>query len=323
MSEWFTPLTFTQLTQHLLTLVVGGFNPLEAYGYEIEWLIRANFVSCEMVYNESSTQVSCGVCDGTASVAPSGAVSPYNYNWFTTPSQTTPTATGLCEGTYQVLITDNRGCERGTTVQVTSAGGTILLSTSVTPENCGSGDGTATATATGGTAPYTFTWSGSAQTAGTITGLSVGTYSVTATDIGGCSVESDFFNAAVVSDYIPNITITGTSTDEICVGANGTATASASGGGGSYTYVWDASAGSQVTTTATGLGTATYSVTTTDVYGCVGSGTVTVANNPGTFTASLTITNTTTVGGTDGSATGIPSGGNAPYSYIWDNASTS
>ena len=57
-----------------------------------------------MVYNESSTQVSCGVCDGTASVAPTGAIAPYTYNWFTAPSQTAATATNLCDGTYQVVI---------------------------------------------------------------------------------------------------------------------------------------------------------------------------------------------------------------------------
>ncbi|MDB4754982.1 hypothetical protein OAF80_00870, partial [bacterium] len=295
----------------------NGILPIDAYGLEWTWEIRANFVSCEMVYNESSTQVSCGVCDGTASVAPSGAIAPYTYNWLTTPSQTAATATNLCAGTYQVVISDSRGCERGTTVQVTSAGGTILLSTSVTPENCGNGNGTATATATGGTGPYTFAWSGSTQTSSTITGLAAGTFNVTATDAGGCTAETDFFSAAVVSDFIPTIVVAPTSTDEICVGANGTATGVSSGGTGPYTYLWDGAAGSQVTTTATGLATATYSVTSTDANGCVGSGSVAVANDPGTFNTSNVCNNTSSIGGNDGSSTTTPSGGTGPYTYAW------
>ena len=301
----------------------GGFNTLDSYSIFDSWIVRANFVSCDMVYNESSTQVSCGVCDGTASVAPTGAIAPYTYNWFTAPSQTAATATNLCDGTYQVVITDSRGCERGTTVQVVSAGGTILLSTSVTPENCGSGDGTATATASGGTGPYTFAWSGTTQNSATITGLAAGTFNVTATDAGGCTAETDFFSAAVVSDFIPTIVVAPTSTDEICVGANGTATGVSAGGTGPYTYFWDGAAGSQVTTTATGLATATYNVTSTDANGCVGSGSVAVANDPGTFLVNTSSTAETSPLANDGTASSILSGGAAPYSYIWSSGTGS
>jgi hypothetical protein len=38
-------------------------------------------------------------CDGTASVKAAGGTPPYTYNWSSTPTQTTPTATGLCPGT--------------------------------------------------------------------------------------------------------------------------------------------------------------------------------------------------------------------------------
>jgi len=48
-------------------------------------------------------------CDGTASVAITGGVSPYTYSWNTTPPQTNDTATGLCAGDYSVLVTDANG----------------------------------------------------------------------------------------------------------------------------------------------------------------------------------------------------------------------
>src|ERR1035437_94944 len=54
----------------------------------------------------TSTQASsCSTCDGTATVNPSGGTPSYTYLW--NPSgQFTQTATGLCVGTYTVIVTD-------------------------------------------------------------------------------------------------------------------------------------------------------------------------------------------------------------------------
>lgn len=55
----------------------------------------------------SSSDESCpGAADGTATVTPSGGVSPYTYKWNTTPQQTTQTATGLTSGSYTVTVSD-------------------------------------------------------------------------------------------------------------------------------------------------------------------------------------------------------------------------
>ena len=45
-------------------------------------------------------------CNGTASVFPVGGTLPYTYLWDDTQTQMTSTATGLCEGTYCVTVTD-------------------------------------------------------------------------------------------------------------------------------------------------------------------------------------------------------------------------
>lgn len=55
----------------------------------------------------SSTPSACGVCDGTATITPSGGTPPYTYQW--SDGQTTQTATNLCPGTYTVTVTDNGG----------------------------------------------------------------------------------------------------------------------------------------------------------------------------------------------------------------------
>ncbi len=66
----------------------------------------------------------------------------------------------------------------------------LVLSTSSTPANCPSqDDGTATVTnISGGTGPYSYSWNTvPVQTGPTATGLTAGTYSVTVTDINGCT----------------------------------------------------------------------------------------------------------------------------------------
>lgn len=59
--------------------------------------------------------------NGTATVTANGGVSPYLYSWQITPPQTTTTATGLAAGTYNVTVTDQKGCTRTATVVVASA----------------------------------------------------------------------------------------------------------------------------------------------------------------------------------------------------------
>lgn len=67
-----------------------------------------------------STDVSCEaeMCDGSALVAPSGGTAPYTFIWSDSLLQSTPTANGLCAGTYTVVITDANGCTATDSVTV-------------------------------------------------------------------------------------------------------------------------------------------------------------------------------------------------------------
>ncbi len=68
--------------------------------------------------NTSSTDETCALNDGTATVTPSGGTSPYSYSWNTIPVQTNATATGLAAGTYTVTVIDVSGCFNQTNVTV-------------------------------------------------------------------------------------------------------------------------------------------------------------------------------------------------------------
>ncbi len=58
-----------------------------------------------------STPAYChGNCIGTASTLVSGGVPGYSYLWTDPNNQTSSTAIDLCQGSYQVTVTDNNGC---------------------------------------------------------------------------------------------------------------------------------------------------------------------------------------------------------------------
>ncbi len=69
--------------------------------------------------NTNSTPETLGFSDGTATVIPIGGTPPYSYLWDdNAASQTDSTAVDLMTGTYEVTVTDFRGCTSVTTVEV-------------------------------------------------------------------------------------------------------------------------------------------------------------------------------------------------------------
>jgi len=59
----------------------------------------------------TSTAANCDtICDGTAIVTATGSYPPYTYLWDDPNAQTTDTAVGLCEATYNVTVTDANNC---------------------------------------------------------------------------------------------------------------------------------------------------------------------------------------------------------------------
>ncbi|PCH98242.1 MAG: hypothetical protein COB85_01910 [Bacteroidetes bacterium] len=268
-----------------------------------------------VVANESTTDATCGVCDGQVCVAPTGGTSPYTINWFTIPSPLN-CVSGLCAGSYPVEITDAAGCIDTVVVNLGNTPVMTLAMDSTDVSCFGDCDGTATVlVVSGGTAPYTYLWDDLAtQTNATATGLCIGLYVVEVTDAGGC-IQFDSIRVGGPIELLANLTVT----DVLCAGdANGSICSSPSGGVGLYTFLWgDATTGS----CRAALGPGTYFVTVTDASGCdtIVSGTVLDQTILTLATDSVDVL-------CNGDGTGmtivIPSGGVPPYTYAWDDLGT-
>jgi hypothetical protein len=259
----------------------------------------------------SGTNVTCGGNDGSATVIPSGGTPAYTYLWSN--SQTTATISNLSAGTYSVTVSDASSCSIIKSISLTS--GPVLSATiNGTNISCNGGNnGTASVTPSGGTSPYTYIWSNSATTQ-SISSLMAGTYQVTVKDACNNSVVKN-----ITLTQPSALTATISQTNINCSGgSNGSATAIPSGGTPGYSYLWS---NSQTTATISNLSAGIYTVTISDANSCTTTQSVTIISNP-VVNATISGTNITCRGGSDGTATVSPYNGGTPYTYIWSNSAT-
>jgi len=267
----------------------------------------------------SFTTANCGV-GGSATISVTGGSTPYGYLWDDANAQTTSIATGLLAGFYTVTVTDSNGCMVVFSDSVLGTPPLSLDTAKLDPSACGLPDGWAAVTVLTGTAPYNFAWDDPGlQNTDTAVGLVAGIYNVTVTDIKFCVS----YATVVLSDPGAPIVQISDSTQVNCFGgSDGTATTFTFGGTGTMTYSWNTSP-AQTNAQAIGLAAGTYSVTVTDGANCSGVISTTITE-PSTSVSidSVSVTNVSCNGGTDGAANLASSGGTGAHSYVWSNAQT-
>lgn len=157
------------------------------------------------------TDESCSTGNGAIDLNPLGGTTPYTFIWSNGAS--TEDISGLSAGNYTVTITDAGGCTLIENFTITNNGANILInSVIIDDEMCGNSAGGIDITIQGGTAPFTYNWS-NGNTLEDLIGVVAGTYSVTITDVNGCSTNGNFtINENTGSLAIDTFTIT----DEIC-----------------------------------------------------------------------------------------------------------
>lgn len=149
--------------------------------------------------------------------------------------------------------------------------GRLFAGISSTNISCyGGNNGSATVSVSGGPMPYTYLWS-NLQTTQSISNLTVGNYSVTATDGTGATATT---TVAITQPSI--LSVSHTLTNSSCLNNSGSANVIVNGGTIPYSYLWSNGSGTQ---NISGLGAGSYSVSVIDSKGCTISDNLQIANS--------------------------------------------
>ncbi len=256
--------------------------------------------------------VSCfGGSTGSATASGTGGTPGYSYLWSS--GDVTSSIINKAAGSYTVTVTDTKSCNATAIANISQPFSALGITMSQTNAYCGQNNGTVTANATGGSGGFSYTWSGSAATTQTISGLAPNTYAVTVTDQKGCTVQGGTSVAVDPNDLTINFNVT----DASCGQNNGSAIAIPSGSSIGATYVWS---NGQTIASADNLSVGTYQVTVTNASGCSASAAVTIGNSNGP-SVSISSFNASCFALNNGSAiASVSSSGN--YSIAWSNGQT-
>jgi PKD repeat protein len=260
--------------------------------------------------------VSCnGAADGSFFVQATGGVPVLVYAW--SDGQMGPTAEDLGPGIYTVTVTDLNGCQDSLLLQMTQPNELEAFVAQSEDVICfGESNGLIDVSVVGGTAPYVYDWSNDSTTQD-LNGIPAGTYVLEVTDSNGCADTI----SVVVDEPSELIMTVDTVINSTCSGAaDGEVTVEAQGGTPPYTYSWPNIG--QNGPTATGLSAGVYEVQVVDGNGCAWSLNV-VVGQPSSIEAQLDVQTEVSCNGlADAVAVVTPSGGTAPYTYLWTNSET-
>jgi hypothetical protein len=192
-------------TSSISNLCIGTYS-VTVYDATDSVTLNFTIISCPQFSGTFSTTPTSGpaICDGTIVFNPSNGTAPYVYIWVN--GVTSIPLTNVCPGSYEITCQDANGCTLTDTVIVSDSIGTIsnfyadLTSTDDLTNNC---SGSASVTPSGGIAPYTVLWS-NGSTAGSVSNLCAGIYSVTVWDNGSDSTTVNFVIADSSSTYSNN-----------------------------------------------------------------------------------------------------------------------
>lgn len=269
-----------------------------------------------IIPNVTSVSPTCnGLCDGSINSVPSGGTgAPYTFTLIPAvgaPVTTSPPYSGLCAGSYTLLIGDNGLCVRTQTINLTQPN-LLTFSLNATPLNCfNQCNSTISSVIGGGTPGYVVTWASGPSPGISQINQCAGVHTATVTDSKGCQQTA---SVNIVSP--PDMTVTITPTQPNCDGmCTGVATATVSGGTPNYGIVWSTGATGNV---ISNLCEGTYTATVTDNKGCVKTQPVDIIAPPA---LTLTTTNGTVscAGSCDGSVSVIATGGTPGYFYNWNS----
>ncbi len=169
---------------------------LENNGCEFSDTLSIHYTEFDLAFDQ--TDVSCfDLCDGEATAVFSGEAPPFNLTWDTGSSD--PDRVQLCEGSYTLTVTDQRGCVYENTLVITEPD-LLEIATEIVDVTC-AGDQNGiiqVSEISGGTGPFQIAFGNNDFQSNTIySDINGGTYEVVVRDANGCEQEE------IVSVYEP------------------------------------------------------------------------------------------------------------------------
>lgn len=232
--------------------------------------------SCVLKLYTEKKDISCnGANDGTIELSIGGANGVPSILWSN--GATTKNIEQLAAGSYNVAVTDEKGCKAtlSSPVVINEPAVLTLNKPLISNGSCSGGSGSVILSATGGTTPYSYTVGNNTNDSGIFNDLPPGNYSYSVTDAHGCIANGSFTiqqgsNIACSIAVIPYRTVPGQAPKTIYIGHGQqyvTLKGTATNGTGPYTYDWG-SAGSGRYIQVSPVVTTTYNLTVTDATGC-------------------------------------------------------
>lgn len=142
---------------------------------------------------------------GSATAMVSGGDAPYTYVWSN--SATSISIGTLVAGTYDLTVTDDKGCTVTGTAQIDAPADLVVDATAQGSKCFNQASGVVNTVVTGGFPPYTYLLNGSGQNSGSFTGLLPGDYVLLVTDANGCQ-GTDTFRVTSAEEISVDLNVT-------------------------------------------------------------------------------------------------------------------
>ncbi len=267
----------------------------------------------ELIATTTATQISCfGSNDASITLSIIGGTAPYTINWsnFATGTQ----LNNLGSGTYTVIVTDAKGCEKIVQTTITDLP-VFMLQPVVNQITCfGETNGSIDLGLVGGVAPVTVTWNDGSAAGLIRNNLTEGIYIAIVTDGMGCTIQRTFSIVApqvlILNGIVQNALDCATSN-------SGGINLIPSGGTPPYNFNWSNGATTEDLTNVTN---GNYSVIVTDSRGCSAVAQYTIYRpEPLRITLNQSRNVDCSAGEITNNFEAIVSGGVQPYQIIWSN----
>ena len=268
-----------------------------------------------VVTNVVITDALCvGQASGGVDITVSGGAMPYTFVWDNGPPATTSEdLTSVPPGTYSVTITDASMSSIVAGPYTVGQATPITYSETHLDASCnGLFDGEIHLTINGGTGPYQVNWNIMVLDGPDLTGLAPGMYTPTIIDANGCGLPgapieiSEPTAISIAIDQVDDVSCNG--------GSDGAIAITASGGTPIYTYEWS---NGPSTKDLAGIPAGNYTPTVTDSEGCTQTISAITVNEPSAISGNAVVDPIKCDGDTNGAVDLSPSGGNAPYTFLW------